>query len=163
MTSFVGASLTETYTAAQLTAGATAGKVPKLGDIYVDYTGKRYKFVINNTAAGAVAAVAGNFAYYYAPGGVSAGSTTTVTSDLSDSAGVGAGMWMAAPGNGEYGWIQTWGVATLTTALTAGADGNAMTPVGSTDGTLDVSAAVTDHICAIAVDASAKIVLITCP
>ena len=51
----------------------------------------------------------------------------------------------------------------LTTALTAGADGNALTPVGSTDGTLDVSAAVTDHIAAIAVDASAKIVFVTCP
>jgi hypothetical protein len=47
--------------------------------------------------------------------------------------------------------------------LTAGADGNALTPVGSTDGTLDVSAAVTDAICAYAVDASAKIVLCNFP
>lgn len=163
MTAFVGASLTETYTAAALREGATAGKVPQVGQVYHDKDGKRYRFVLHNNGAGDIAAVAGNFAYYYAPGGVSAGATTTVTSDLSDSANVGAGMWMAAPADGEYGWIQTWGSATLTTALTAGADGNALTAAGATDGTLDVSAAVTDFICAVAVDASAKIVFITCP
>lgn len=162
MTSFVGADLTRTYTAAELT-GAEAGKAPRIGDVYEAFDGKRYKFVKYNTAAGAVAAVANNFAYYYAAGGVSAGQQTEVTSDLSDSAGVGAGVLQAVIPNGGFGWIQTWGPATLTTALTAGADGNAMTPVGSTDGTIDVSAAVTDHICAIAVDASAKIVFVTCP
>lgn len=162
MTAFVGASLTETYTAADLT-GANSGKVPGLGDKYVDSSGKEYTFVQYNGGAGPVAAVAGNFAYYYAPGGVSAGSTSVVTSDLSDSANVGAGVLLSAPASGSYCWIQTWGPATLTTALTAGADGNALTPAGATDGTIDVSAAVTDHICAIAVDASAKIVFVTCP
>ena len=102
-------------------------------------------------------------AYYYAPSGVSAGAVTVVTSDLSDSANVGAGMLMCAPATGEYCWIQTGGYATLNTALTAGADGNALTAVGATDGTIDVSAAVTDFICAVAVDASAKIVFLTCP
>ena len=53
--------------------------------------------------------------------------------------------------------------AALTTALTAGADGNALTAVGATDGTIDVSALVTDFICAVAIDASAKIVFLTCP
>ncbi len=162
MTAFVGANLTQTYTAAQLT-GSESGKVPGIGDTYLDSNGKRYKFVLFNDGVGNVAAVAGNFAYYYAPSGVSAGATTTVTSDLSDSANVGAGMFMSAPADGEYCWLQTWGPATLTTALTAGADGNALTPVGATDGTLDVSALVTDHIAAVAVDASAKIVFITCP
>lgn len=162
MTSFVGASLTETYSSTELT-GSEAGKAPSVGDVYVDHDGKRYKFVLFDNGAGNVAAVAGNFAYYYAPSGASAGATTTITSDLSDSAGVGAGVFMAAPADGEYCWIQTWGPATLNTALTAGADGNALTPVGSTDGTLDVSALVTDHIAAIAVDASAKIVFVTCP
>ncbi len=162
MTAFVGADLTQTYTSADLT-GANSGKVPGVGDIYVDHTGKRYKFVQYDTGAGSVAAVAGNFSYYYAPSGTSAGATTVVTSDLSDSAGVGAGMLMSTPADGEYCWIQTRGPATLNTALTAGADGNALTPVGSTDGTLDVSALVTDHIAAVAVDASAKIVFITCP
>lgn len=160
MTSFIGANLTKTYTTAEL---RTDGSAPGVGDRYVDQDGKEYRFVQYNSGAGAVAAAVGNFAYYYAPSGVSAGATTVVTSDLSDSAGVGAGVLQAVITSGNYGWIQTKGNATLTTALTAGADGNALTPVGSTDGTLDVSALVTDHICAIAVDASAKIVFLTCP
>ncbi len=125
--------------------------------------GKKYKYVQYNTAAGSVAAVAGNVAYYYAPSGASAGATTVVTSDLSDSAGVGAGVLQAVIANGSYGWIQVRGAATITTALTAGADGNALTPVGATDGTLDVSALVTDHHCAVAIDASAKIIMCTFP
>lgn len=119
---------------------------------------KAYRWVLHDNGAGNVAAVAGNFAYVLAVSGTSAGQVTTVTSDLSDSAGVGAGVWQAAVADGSYGWVQVAGVATLTTALTAGADGNALTPVGSTDGTLDVSALVTDHICAVAIDASAKLV-----
>lgn len=162
MTMFVGANLTQTYTTADLT-GANSGKVPGVGDRYVDNAGNEYRFVQYNGGAGAVAAVAGNFAYYYAPSGASAGATSVVTSDLTDSAGVGAGVLQAVIASGDYGWIQTRGVATLTTALTAGVDGNALTPVGATDGTLDVSALVSDHICAIAVDASAKIVFVTCP
>ncbi len=133
------------------------------GVVYEAAGGKKYKYVLHNSGAGAVAAVAGNVAYYYAPGGVSAGATTTVTSDLSDSANVGAGVWQYAVTTAYYGWIQITGAATLTTALTAGADGNALTPVGATDGTLDVSALVTDSICAYAVDASAKIVMCAFP
>ncbi len=157
MSVFAGANLTATYSV------LTAGNTPTLGEQWFGPGGKVYKFVQYNTAAGPVAAVAGNVCYYYAPGGVSAGSTTVVTSDLSDSAGVGAGVLQSAPLTGEYCWIQIKGPATLTTALTAGADGNAMTPVGSTDGTLDVSAAVTDSICAFAIDASAKIIMCDFP
>lgn len=155
MSMFIGANLTETY--AEL-----GSNTPALGDIYSGDDGKRYRFVLYNGGAGNVAAVAGNFTYVLAPSGASAGLTTTVTSDLSDSAGVGAGMLMSAPSaaNGLYCWVQIAGYATLNTALTAGADGNALTPVGATDGTLDVSALVTDHVCAIAIDASARIVLL---
>lgn len=149
----IGADLSATYSELN-------ERTPALGDIYEDVTGKRYRFVLFNDGAGAVAAASGNFAYVYAPSGASAGATTTVTSDLSDSAGVGAGVFQSVPADGEYCWVQISGYATLTTALTAGADGNALTPVGSTDGTLDVSALVTDHVCAVAVDASAKIVLL---
>lgn len=124
---------------------------------------KLYKYIRYLAGAGAVAAVAGNVAYYYAPSGASAGATVDVTSDLSDSANVGAGVLQAAIPTGQYGWVQVTGAATLTTALTAGADGNALTPVGATDGTLDVSALVTDHICAIAIDASARIVMCQFP
>ena len=151
----IGASLTAAFSADELTEGKGFG----LGDNYTDSTGRVYKFVRYDPAETAVAAVAGNFAYYIAEVGAE---TFVVTSDLSDSGNVGAGMLMSAPAAGEYCWIQVQGPATLTTALTAGADGNALTPVGATDGTLDVSNAVTDHVCAIAVDASAKKVLITC-
>jgi hypothetical protein len=135
----------------------------RLGAVGQAASGKKYKYVQYESGAGAVAAAVGNVCYYYAAGGVSAGSSTVVTSDLSDSAGLGAGVLQAILTDGAYGWIQISGVATLTTALTAGADGNALTPVGSTDGTLDVSAAVTDATCAYAVDASAKIVLCDFP
>ncbi len=148
----IGAKLNETYT-------ELGTNTPGLGDVFFGIDGKVYKFVQYNVGAGAVAAVAGNVAYYYAPSGASAGATTVVTSDLSDSANVGAGVLQSAPANNEYCWIQIKGPATLTTALTAGADGNALTAAGATDGTLDVSAAVTDSICAYAIDASAKIVL----
>jgi hypothetical protein len=147
-----GANLTATYSA------LTEGNTPALGSVFEGTRGKIYKFVQYKVAAGSVAAVAGNVAYYYAPSGVSAGSDSAVTSDLSDSANLGAGVLQSAPANDEYCWIQIKGTATLNTALTAGADGNALTPAGSTDGTLDVSAAVTDSICAYAIDASAKIV-----
>jgi hypothetical protein len=148
-----------------LTAVRTSTEGPqfKLGTVFRNYDGKQYKYVQFNDGAGNVASVAGNFAYYYAVGGVSAGQTDIVTMDLSDSANVGAGVFQAVIADGGYGWIQTRGPATLTTALTAGADGNALTAVGATDGTIDVSALVTDFICAVAIDASAKIVMLTCP
>lgn len=152
-----GANLTQTYSA------TTEGNTPKVGDVFFGPAGKVYKFVQYNSGAGTVAAAAGNVCYFYAPSGTSAGATTVVTSDLSDSAGVGAGVLQAVIATGEYGWIQTKGPATLTTALTAGADGNALTAVGATDGTLDVSALVTDAIVAYAIDASAKIVMCDFP
>ena len=160
MTLSIGALLTGTWTTSQL---RTDGNAPGAGDHFIGPDGKIYKFVQYDTGAGPVAAVVGNVCYYYAPGGVSAGATTVVTSDLSDSAGLGAGVLQSAPADGEWCWIQIKGPATLTTALTAGADGNALTAVGATDGTLDVSALVTDSIVAYAVDASAKIVMCDFP
>lgn len=162
MTAFVGASLGATYTAAELT-GQESGGVPGIGDIYVSHDNKRYRFVQYNAGAGNIAAVTGNVAYLYAAGGVSTGLTNTVTSDLSDSSEIGAGVLMGAIPNGGYGWVQVGGVATITPALTAGADGDPLTPSGATDGTLDVSAALTDAVCAYAVDASAKIIMCNFP
>ncbi len=159
MASVIGAIVTEVFTSDTI----KQGKGFSLGDHFTDAAGKTYKFVQYDTGAGPVAAVAGNVCYYYAPSGVSAGAVDVVTSDLSDSANVGAGVLQSAPADGEYCWIQIGGPATLTTALTAGADGNALTAVGATDGTLDVSALVTDAICAHAIDASAKIVMCMFP
>jgi hypothetical protein len=157
MAILLGADIDATY------ATLEDGKTPKLGDVFEGSGGKWYKFVLFDNGAGNVAAVAGNVAYILAVSGASAGQTTTVTSDLSDSAGLGAGVFQSVPADGEYCWIQIKGVATLTTALTAGADGNALTAVGATDGTLDVSALVTDAICAYAIDASAKIIFCDFP
>lgn len=142
---------------------STEGPEFAVGTVGRTQNGKQYKYVEFNNGAGDVASVAGNFAYYYAVSGASAGQTTIVTMDVTDSGGVGAGVFQAVIADGGYGWIQTRGTATLTTALTAGADGDALTAIGTTDGTLDVSALVTDFICAVAIDASAKIVMLTCP
>ncbi len=143
---------------------STEGPEFAVGTVGSTFDGKQYKYVKFNNGAGNVASVAGNVAYYYAVSGASAGETTEVTMDVTDSGGVGAGVFQAVIADGGYGWLQTRGVATLTTALTAGADGNALTAVGAgADGTLDVSAAVTDFICAVAIDATAKIVMLMCP
>jgi len=148
-----------------LTALTETSTTDKEGIGTLRFEGKEvYKWVKYNSGAGAVAAVAGNVVYYYGAGGVgTAGYTdSVVTMDLTDAV-VGAGVLQAIIANGSYGWIQIRGVATLTTALTAGADGNALTHVGSTDGTLDVSALVTDPIVAFAFDASAKIIICNFP
>lgn len=162
MTAFVGANLGATYTAAQL-SGSEGGAAPGIGDIYVSHDNKTYRFVQYDAGSGNVAALKNNVAYFYAPAGASAGASNVVTSDLSDSAELGAGVLQAAPADGEYCWIQVKGVATLATALTAGADGDPLTPSGATDGTLDTQAALTDAVCAYAIDASAKIVMCAFP
>lgn len=151
-----GINPTETSTTKSVALGS-------IGTAVVSGVMKTYKYVQYESGAGSVAAASGNVCYYYAAGGTSAGDYTKVTSDLSDSAEIGAGVLQSAPADGEYCWIQIKGPATLTTALTAGADGDPLTPTGSTDGTLDVVAAATDAVCAFAVDYSAKIVLCDFP
>lgn len=123
------------------------------GQLGADGSGKIYKYVQYDSGAGPVAAVAGNIAYYYLAGGYA---LSKVTSDLSDSVEIGAGVLQSAPADGEYCWIQVKGPATITPALTAGVDGDPLTPTGATDGTLDVTALATDAICAYADDASTK-------
>lgn len=118
----------------------------------IDDDGKIYKYVRYNIATAAVAGVVGEVCAYFAAGGAQ---DHDVTSDYSDSVNIGAGVLQVAMGALEYAWVQIKGPATLSIAATAGADGNAMTVVGAGDGTLDVSALVTDHVCAIADDISA--------
>ncbi|MGI9297093.1 MAG: hypothetical protein ACR2QC_04245 [Gammaproteobacteria bacterium] len=119
-----------------------------------------YKYVQYDTGAGSVAAVSGQVAYYYTLDGYK---NHQVTSDLSDSIEIGAGVLASAPTDTQYCWIQIRGPATLSIALTAGTDGDPLTPTGSTDGTLDLSAAVTDHQCAIAGDISDQEILCQFP
>jgi len=121
---------------------------------------KVYKWVSYNSGSGPVTAVAGNVVVYHGDDSVVADSAADVTMDAGDGAVV-AGVLQAIIANGSFGWIQIKGVAVLTTALDSGADGNSLIIGG--DGTLAVSAAVTDGIAAIALDATAKIVLLDCP
>ncbi|MCG8435493.1 MAG: hypothetical protein MJA83_15840 [Gammaproteobacteria bacterium] len=123
----------------------------KAGQLGVNHDGKVYKYVQYDTGAGGVAAVSGQVAYYYTLDGYK---NHQVTSDLSDSVEIGAGVLQSAPTDGQYCWIQIKGPATLSIALTAGADGDPLTPTGATDGTLDVTAAATSIVCAYAGDAS---------
>lgn len=150
----LGADLDQVYTTLD------EGKTPALGDVFYGSGNKVYKFVQYSEQAAAVDGVAGEVAYYVADTGYGA---SQVTSDLSASSEIGAGVLQAAMSDNEYGWIQIKGGATLTIALTAGADGDPLTPTGSADGTLDVSALVTDHVCAIAVDASANEIICDFP
>lgn len=138
----------------------TDGKTPALGDVFYGSGNKVYKFVQYKEGAAATDGVAGEVAYYYTLDGYK---LNQVTSDLSDSVEIGAGVLQAALSEDEYGWIQIKGAATLTIALTAGADGDPLTPTGSADGTLDVSAAVTDNVCAIAGDISDKEIICDFP
>ena len=121
---------------------------------------KLYKYLQYDTGSVGTAAVAGEVAYYYTLDGYK---NFKVTSDLSDSVEVGAGVIQAVMTDGQYGWFQVTGAATLTIALTAGADGDPLTPTGSADGTLDVSADVTDNVCAIAGDISDKEIICMSP
>lgn len=121
---------------------------------------KMYKYMQYEEGTAAVQGEADEVAYYVADTGYEA---NQVTSDLSDSSEVCAGKLPAVMTDGQYGWFQIKGVATLALALTAGADGDPLTPTGSSDGTLDVAALATDVICGHAIDASAKVVYLDCP
>ena len=127
------------------------GKTPALGDIFHGSGNKCYKFVQYKEGAAATDGVAGEVAFYYTLDGYK---LNQVTSDLSDSVEIGAGVLQAVMSDDEYGWVQIKGAATLTIALAGGVDGDPLTPTGAADGTLDVSAAVTDNVCASAGDAS---------
>ena len=126
-----------------------------------DSTGtKIYKYLKYDDATAAVAGVAGEVAYYHTLDGYK---LHTCTSDLSDSIEIGAGVIQATIATETYGWFQIKGNSTLSIALTAGADGDPLTPTGAGDGTLDVSGAVTDNICAIAGDISDKEIICDFP
>lgn len=124
---------------------------------------KEYKWVKYNQGVGVIAAVAGNMCVYKGIATFS-DSQAEVTSDVSDGILISAGKLMSAIPNGSFGWIQTKGFSgILTTALVSGANGQALMASVTTDGTLKVSAAATDHVCAYAIDVAAKLVYLQCP
>ena len=133
----IGLSVTQVDATAIFKLGTVAGDIGGYGPQ------KNYKYVQYE------AGVAGEVAYYYGAGGTA---TNIVTSDLSDSKNIGAGVLQAVMADGTYGWVQISGPATLTIALTAGSDGNALTP-----------GAVTDAVCAYADDISEKKIMCAFP
>jgi hypothetical protein len=143
----IGIDITAVSNTAKFKLGTVAG------DIGTNGPQKNYKYIQYRAGAAGVSGVSGEVAYYYTPGGYE---DSEVTSDLSDSVGIGAGVLQASMFSTTYGWIQITGPAILSIALTAGADGDPLTPTGAGDGTLDVVSAVTDPICAFADDISAK-------
>ena len=132
----------------------------RLGSVFTHETSagtKKYKYVQYDAASAATAGVAGEAVYYVKPATSVTG--TIVTSDISDSDSVGAGILQSSLTDNAYGWIQVQGIATMSIALTSGADGNILTAVGAGDGTLAIGAAATNSFCATAIDASAKIIM----
>jgi len=126
-----------------------------------DSTGtKIYKYLKYDDGTAAVDGVAGEVAYYFTLDGYK---NHVCSSDLSDSVEIGAGVIQANIATETYGWFQIKGAATLSIALTAGADGDPLTPTGAADGTLDVSSAATDNVCAIAGDISDKEIICDFP
>ena len=94
---------------------------------------KLYKYLKYDDASAGVSGVLGEVAYYHTLDGYK---LHTCTSDLSDSIEIGAGVIQATIATETYGWFQIKGAATLSIALTAGADGDPLTATGTADGTL---------------------------
>ena len=94
---------------------------------------KLYKYLKYDDASAGVSGGLGEVAYYHTLDGYK---LHTCTSDLSDSIEIGAGVIQATIATETYGWFQIKGAATLSIALTAGADGDPLTPTGTADGTL---------------------------
>ena len=120
---------------------------------------KTYKFIKYNNGTVNTEGLAGHFVTYF---GIAGHDNSEVTFDHSDGT-VGAGVLVAALQDGNFGWIQIGGAATLLVSLTAGANGNGLTIVGAANGTLDVSALVSDHLVAVVIDAALEKVLLFCP
>lgn len=160
----IGADLTRTWTSDQLDEGSA----PSLGDIY--WKGNKcYKFVLYAEGTGALDLAAGDVVYYVDDTGYGA---NTVTADVSDSSGaeIGAGVaTTAVTTTGDYFWIQIKGPATLAVALGGSAgDGDPLTAVGAADKALTKAAeadtaATYVHVCAVAVDATAKEIICDFP
>lgn len=132
-----------------------------LGVVRADKTGKWYKYVLYSNGSGTVEGVAAKTVVYHGDDGMD---DFEVTMDITDGV-ILAGVLVAALQNGNYGWIQTKGPAVLAAALTAGADGDYATPVGASDGTLDVlvTGAINGSFNTLIIDVTAKKVLLDCP
>tara|TARA_R100000654_G_scaffold5406_1_gene15270 strand:+ start:331 stop:813 length:483 start_codon:yes stop_codon:yes gene_type:complete len=153
----LGINPTQTFAfGASLQPGPDSFRLGQLGAV-IGETTKLYKFVQNYSLA--TTAEAGDVCYYIANGH----KTSAITTDLSFGQEVGAGIIQTSVTALDFCWIQIRGPATLSTALTAGSDGDPLTPSGASDKTLDVAASFTDNICAIACDISDKEIICMFP
>tara|TARA_R110000751_G_scaffold22604_1_gene63554 strand:+ start:184 stop:750 length:567 start_codon:yes stop_codon:yes gene_type:complete len=132
----------QTYKANEL---GTVAKFRDVGD--TDLGSAYFKYVQYEQGLGSVVGLAGHVAYYYKFDGFK---THQVSMDASDSIigaatiMMGAGVMHSAPTDGQYLWIQVTGSALLITVVpgtgassaVAVADGAALTPIATTDGTL---------------------------
>ena len=116
---------------------------------------KVYKWIVYSEAVAAIAGVAGEVAYYVTIDGYK---FHQVTSDLDVSSQIGAGVLQAALAEGEFGWIQIKGLATLTIAFADATDDAPQTPTGGADGNLDINIATAANtsLCGFTGDASDK-------
>ena len=107
---------------------------------------------------GAIAAVVGNLVMFKAT------TQDLVTSDTSagDTTPVAAGLLVSAPADAQFCWVQTRGPATVNLVLAgSAADGDGL--IAGTDGALTIQlAASIVPPCAVASDASAKMVWMNC-
>ena len=134
-----------------------------VGQHYFDMAnGKIYKYVKYAEGTGALDLVAGDVVYYVDDSGYG---SSTVTADVSDATGdeIGAGVAVAAvTADASYFWVQIKGPATVAVALGGSAgDGDELTCMGAADKALTLAAesdtaAQYKHVCATAIDASAK-------
>ena len=156
----LGIDPTKTFspTATDETSLSKGFRVGQLGAV-IGETTKLYKFVHNYSLL--TSASAGDVCYYQQSDGYK---NNQVSTDISfSSKEVGAGIMQTSVTFNHYCWIQIRGPATLSTALTAGADGDPLTAAGAGDKTLDVAASFTDNICAIACDISDKEIICMFP
>ena len=88
-----------------------------------------YKYITYHAGATTTGAV-GDVVGYVSTTGYA---NSDVTPDVSATDGVGAGVLKASMTDGQFGWIQIKGAATLSTAIGSGADGAAITTNGASD------------------------------
>ena len=135
----------------------TVARFRDVGD--TDYGSANFKYVqYLAESAGASFAAAGHMTYYDADTG---GTNNQVTTDVSASSEIGAGLLHSAPTNEQYVWVQQTGVATAL-VITAGADKQGLTGTGAADGGFDQPTALTDSLCAACVDYSEKLIQLQC-
>ena len=131
-----------------------------------DVNHKAYKYVKYDDGTANLDLAAGDVVYYVDDSGYGA---STVTADVTDSTGqeIGAGVAVAAVTvDASYFWVQIKGFAAVAVAIAVAGDGEPLTATAAADKALTLAvegAGVLDHVCAIAIDATAKEIICDFP